>query len=81
MSTGTEAAVETNVQLRKLSAADFRVYNHMAEAMEYYVSKGHLVWGAMVESSSITISDKPGKRSIPLHPVERDLQGCPSSSS
>lgn len=42
MSTGTEAAVETNVQLPNLSAADFRVYNHMAEHMEYYVSKGPL---------------------------------------
>lgn len=42
MSTGTEAAIETKDQLPKLSAADFRVYNHMAEHMEYYVSKGSL---------------------------------------
>jgi len=38
MPAGTEAAVETNPQPPKLSAAEFSVYHHMAEHMEYYVS-------------------------------------------
>ena len=45
MATSKEAAVETNIQLPKLSAAHFQVYNHMAEHMEYYVSRGRLVSG------------------------------------
>jgi len=45
MSAGTEAAVETNLQPPKLSAAEFRVYNRMAEHMEYYVSGGRPVSG------------------------------------